>query len=59
MTAVVDQEKCTACNECVESCPLECISITPDHADKAFVDPDSCSECGACVDTCPVSAIEL
>lgn len=59
MTAVVDQEKCTSCGDCVESCPLECISLQQDKGDKAFVDPDSCSECGVCVDTCPVTAIEL
>ena len=59
MPAVVDQGKCTACGECVESCPLECIVQKPENDNKAFVDPDACSECGACVDSCPVSAIEL
>ena len=59
MTAVVEQDKCTACGECVESCPLECITLQPEHDNHAYVDPDACSECGACVDSCPVSAIEL
>ena len=59
MPAVVNQEKCTACGECIETCPLECISKQADNANKALVDAGSCSECGACVDSCPVSAIEL
>ncbi len=59
MPAVVDPAKCTSCGECVESCPLECISLQADKDNKAFVDPDACSECGVCVDSCPVSAIEL
>ncbi|MDR2755636.1 MAG: 4Fe-4S binding protein [Planctomycetaceae bacterium] len=59
MSATVEMNKCTACGECVSTCPLEAIAIASDHNDKAFVDPGTCSECGACVDVCPVSAIEL
>jgi len=56
MAAVVDPEKCTGCESCVEACPVEAISMKDD---KAVVDPDTCSECGVCVDTCPVEAISM
>lgn len=56
MTAIVDAEKCTACESCVEACPLEAIEIKDD---VAVVDEDTCGDCGACVDVCPVEAITL
>ncbi|MCE5267333.1 MAG: 4Fe-4S binding protein [Planctomycetaceae bacterium] len=56
MAAVVDPEKCTGCESCVESCPLDAISM---KENLASVDPDTCGDCGACVDACPVQAISL
>ena len=56
MAAKVDQEKCTGCGECVESCPVEAIEL---DGDVAKVDEDTCSDCGACVDVCPTEAIEV
>jgi heterodisulfide reductase subunit A-like polyferredoxin len=54
MTAVVDSEKCNACGECIESCPLDAIAMEESHAK---VDPETCGDCGACVDACPNEAI--
>lgn len=59
MTAIVDEKKCTACSECVSSCPLDAIALKEDHDGKAYIDPDTCGECGGCIDVCPVSAISL
>ncbi len=56
MPAVVNREKCTACETCVESCPLDAISMKDQ---TAVVDADTCGDCGACVDVCPVEAITL
>ena len=56
MPAKVDQEKCTGCESCVESCPVE--AIGKDDA-KAKVDDDACVDCGTCVDECPVEAIAM
>ena len=56
MAAVVDAEKCTACEECVEACPLEAISV-PENV--AVVDEATCGDCGACVDACPNGAISV
>lgn len=56
MPAIVDQEKCTGCGECIEACPLSAIEM---DGDAAKVDEDTCSDCGACVDVCPVEAITV
>lgn len=56
MAAVVDREKCTGCESCVEACPLEAIEM---HDEIAVVDEEVCGECGACVDVCPAEAIAL
>jgi ferredoxin len=56
MAAVVDAEKCTGCEGCVDSCPLDAISMKDGIA---VIDPDTCGDCGACVDVCPVEAISM
>ncbi len=56
MAAIVDKEKCTGCESCVEECPSEAISIVDG---KAEIDPDACIDCGVCVDACPVESISL
>jgi Fe-S-cluster-containing hydrogenase component 2 len=56
MSAVVDKEKCTGCESCVEECPSEAISMADD---KAQIDNDACVDCGVCVDGCPAEAITM
>jgi len=56
MTAVVDKDKCTACETCIDECPAAAISI---NDGKAKVDKDLCVDCGSCVDVCPSEAIHL
>ena len=56
MAAKIDAKKCTGCESCVGTCPVEAISMVNG---KAKVDEDECIDCGACVDECPVEAIEL
>ncbi len=57
MPAVVDKDTCTGCEQCVDACPVEAISMNAE--DVAVVDPDACVDCGDCVDICPVEAITL
>jgi ferredoxin len=54
MTAIVDQEKCEGCEECVSVCPTDAIAITDG---KAIIDESTCADCAACVDACPTEAI--
>jgi heterodisulfide reductase subunit A-like polyferredoxin len=54
MPAVVDKDKCTGCESCVEECPSSAISM--DNG-KAKVDADNCVDCGICVGACPAGAI--
>jgi NAD-dependent dihydropyrimidine dehydrogenase PreA subunit len=52
----VDSEKCEACWECVERCPMDALSLDDGYSS---VDLDRCIGCGACVSTCPSNSIEL
>ncbi len=56
MTAIVDEEKCTACKTCVDECPAQAIMM---NNEKAKVDKELCVDCGSCVDVCPSEAIHL
>ena len=56
MAAVIDKEKCTGCETCVEACPSEAITMVEG---KAQVDADACVDCGICVDECSVEAITM
>jgi len=56
MAAVVDKDKCTGCESCLDSCPLDAIAM---DGDVAVIDEDACGDCGSCVDVCPVEAISM
>lgn len=56
MPALVDKSKCNACEECIDSCPTEVISMVDGHA---FVNAEECIDCEACVDACPEEAISM
>jgi len=55
MSIVIDDEMCTGCESCVNSCPYGGIEIINNKA----VITEECDLCGACVDVCPVDAIIL
>ena len=56
MTAIVDKDKCTGCETCVDECPAAAITL---NGEKAKVDQELCVDCGSCVDVCPSEAIIL
>jgi Fe-S-cluster-containing hydrogenase component 2 len=56
MTAIVDKNKCTGCETCVDECPAVAIAM---ENDKAAVNNDLCVDCGSCVDVCPSEAITM
>ncbi len=53
--AQVVEERCTACETCLDRCQMDAIRI--DGAAK--IDPDRCIGCGLCIPTCPDTAIVL
>jgi len=53
--AVVDEERCDGCGECVPHCPVEAISVDG----VARVNPATCKGCGACIASCPREALDL
>ncbi len=53
--AVVDEEECTACEVCLDRCPVGAIEV----GEKARVDREKCLGCGLCATTCPTEAIHL
>ncbi len=54
----IDPEKCVACLECIDFCPMGCIM---DKEDGVSIDQEECVECGVCLraDVCPKDAIYM
>jgi ferredoxin len=46
-------EDCSACGECMDSCPAGAIENDP----KGYtINAEKCTECGACAEICPEAA---
>ena len=56
MSVSVSADKCTGCEECIESCPLGAIEM---KESVAVINPETCGDCGACIDVCPSQAISM
>ncbi|MHC4728274.1 MAG: glycyl-radical enzyme activating protein [Planctomycetota bacterium] len=48
--------RCVGCNQCVENCPEQAISIIDN---RPVIDMNKCKLCGRCVDTCMTCAREI
>ena len=55
MSYIIEPEKCTACETCVEECPMG--AIIEDGKGKYIIISDLCTDCGSCADVCPEEAI--
>jgi MinD superfamily P-loop ATPase len=58
LLAVVNQEKCTACGECIKVCRFDAIG-EQGNQDKVVADPVACEGCQVCALVCPVEAIQM
>ncbi len=57
-TAKVDEDMCTVCEECLERCYFDAITMDGD-GDTALINEEACMGCGLCAVTCPGEAISL
>jgi electron transfer flavoprotein alpha subunit len=53
LSIFIDDELCTGCGNCVDTCPFVGIEIVDN---KAIIN-ENCNFCGSCLDVCPVNAI--
>lgn len=51
-----NRDKCIGCSSCVEICPENACTLTPDGI---VTDEDLCTVCGKCADVCPTKAMEV
>jgi precorrin-8X/cobalt-precorrin-8 methylmutase len=54
VTTVVIDERCTACGQCLATCPTRALIPAPGR--PAVID-QRCTGCGACIEICPTDAI--
>ena len=52
---IVDHEKCTACGECVDVCPVEVFEMQDGKSVPG--NQDDCLGCMSCVEVCEQNAI--
>ena len=59
--AVIRQDDCVACGDCLELCRFGAITAEPLGVDRRryVIDPIGCEGCGVCVRFCPVQAIDF
>ncbi len=50
------EDKCKACGECANECPMGAIS-KDDDKNVFVIDADNCVSCGSCANTCEHGAI--
>ena len=48
--------KCIGAQDCIEVCPEDALTLTPDGI---VTNSEKCTLCGLCADACPTKAIEM
>ena len=60
LVAIVVPETCTACGDCLTTCPYDAISMAGEGERRfAVISATGCKGCGGCVPICPENAIDL
>ena len=54
---VVDKEKCTGCESCVDICPFEVFELVDEKSEPAR--PGDCEGCMSCVESCPENCLTV
>ncbi len=54
---VVNAEKCTGCEECVDICPVEVFEM--ENEKSVPVNVEECMGCESCVESCEAEAITV
>lgn len=57
--ATVDGDLCTACEECIDRCPMDAITVAEGADAVAVVERSRCIGCGLCTTTCSSGAATL
>jgi electron transport complex protein RnfB len=58
--AVVDEDKCTGCQDCIDRCKFEAVDMEKSAHSKKFkasISAEKCKGCGLCIITCKQNAI--
>ncbi len=55
--AIVDEDKCVGCEECVDVCPTEVFEMNDGKASPVNV--EECLGCESCIEVCEESAITI
>ena len=57
----VDEEKCTGCGTCIDTCPVEVFELQEKEGKtlSVVVAEDECIVCRACEVQCPEEAIDV
>jgi MinD superfamily P-loop ATPase len=63
MKAILNQEKCTGCDRCIQVCRFDAISKREGQGAQGqgtvLIDPVACEGCRVCAMICPVEAIKM
>ena len=53
----IDEDKCTGCGTCTDSCPMDVIRMDEGRSKAAIRYPEDCTLCAICEIDCPQGAI--